>query len=78
MHSPVLTQINARWPVPCRSFSMQEVRPPMKICPRCRLAMQASRSGHTAAYDTFTCLRCDFVVAYKPGERETGTPGAGE
>lgn len=37
------------------------------MCPRCRLAMQASRSEPRGGFDTFTCLRCDFVLIYKTG-----------
>jgi hypothetical protein len=50
-------------------------RPPLKSCPVCGLAMQASRSDLArTGYDTFSCLRCDLVMTYqaKPrGKSET-------
>lgn len=52
---------------------MSKSGPTLKTCPRCRLAMQASRSGQKGGYDTFTCLRCDLVLTYKSGGRETET-----
>ncbi len=37
--------------------------------------MQAERSQSLARiYDTFTCLRCDLVLTYKPFESRTAAP----
>jgi hypothetical protein len=36
--------------------------------------MQASRSQPRGRYDTFTCLRCDFIVAYRPDEMTPRDP----
>jgi len=33
--------------------------------------MQASRSKPRGEFDTFTCLRCDFVVTYKSDELDS-------
>jgi len=39
--------------------------PPLRLCPRCRITMQAGRSHAGGGdYDTFTCLRCDLVFSY--------------
>jgi hypothetical protein len=50
-------------------------RPPLKSCPLCGLAMQASRSDLArAGYDTFSCLRCDLVMTYQAKPRGTSEP----
>jgi hypothetical protein len=49
---------------------MSKFGPPLKMCPRCRLAMQASRSEPRGAFDTFACLRCDLVLTYKAGHAD--------
>lgn len=55
---------------------MSTSHPPLKMCPRCRLAMQASRSEARGAFDTFTCLRCDFVLTYKTGDADQDDMGS--
>jgi hypothetical protein len=45
-------------------------RPPLKVCPICRLAMVASKTTPDAAsYDTFTCLDCKTVISLSPAPR---------
>jgi hypothetical protein len=39
--------------------------PPLRLCPRCKITMQAERSEPSSGYDTFTCLRCDLVLSYR-------------
>ena len=54
---------------------MNQELPPLRMCPRCRITMQAERSQSLARiYDTFTCLRCDLVLTYKPFESRTAAP----
>jgi hypothetical protein len=52
---------------------MNQERPPLRLCPRCRITMQAERSQPSApGYDTFTCLRCDLVLSYRRPQDAAG------
>jgi hypothetical protein len=43
---------------------MSESQIPLKPCPICKVAMQASKSDERAlGYDTFTCNNCGTVVS---------------
>jgi hypothetical protein len=53
---------------------MGEKRPPLKLCPTCRIAMQASKSSEQAGYDTFHCGYCGLAIVMKPFEPKRG-PG---
>jgi hypothetical protein len=42
-------------------------RPPLRNCPVCGVAMQASRSsGPSARFDTFECLTCNAKIVEQP------------
>jgi len=53
-------------------------RPPIRHCPICGIAMQASKSQeHLAHFDKFECLSCHTVITEsksqprpRPGKRE--------
>ena len=51
-------------------------RPPMRHCPICGIAMQASKSQeHLTHFDKFECLSCHTVITEskprpRPGKRE--------
>ena len=60
-----------------RRDSMIEDRPPLRLCPRCRITMQAGRSRAEGHYATFTCQRCDLVFAYAPRRPEPRDSGDG-
>jgi hypothetical protein len=46
---------------------MESLRPPLKPCPVCKVAMQASKSDERLpVYDTFTCNNCGTVVISAP------------
>jgi hypothetical protein len=52
-------------------------RAPLRLCPRCRITMQAGRSNPALRdYDTFTCLSCDLVMSYgsKEATPDTASP----
>lgn len=52
-------------------------RPPIRHCPICGIAMQASRSkDQQPQFDTFECLACDTVILeHAPGASGASTPG---
>jgi hypothetical protein len=50
---------------PVSFYPMNQERPPLRLCPRCRITMQAERSDVAAGYNTFTCLSCDLVLTYR-------------
>ena len=40
-----------------------ENRPPLKLCPNCRITMLASKSSDdVTSWDLFTCLECEMVI----------------
>jgi hypothetical protein len=44
-------------------FMTARRRPPLRHCPLCGLAMQASKSRESLAeFDTFQCLRCQTTI----------------
>jgi hypothetical protein len=52
---------------------MSQELPPLRLCPRCRITMQAERSQPSVpGYDTFTCLRCDLVLSYRRPQGAVG------
>jgi hypothetical protein len=59
---------------------MTPVRPPIRNCPFCRIAMVASQSGtHGPMYDEFRCLRCDTVIRFeRTNGRDLPGPGVNE
>ncbi len=59
---------------------MNQELPPLRLCPRCKITMQAERSEVGAGYDTFTCLRCDLVLSYRhpAGSSPPDKPDRGE
>jgi predicted RNA-binding Zn-ribbon protein involved in translation (DUF1610 family) len=53
-------------------------RPPIRPCPLCGIAMQASKSRETeAGYDTFRCLTCGTTIVEQPpsSRQEEGESG---